>query len=105
MTGLKNDFGIPQKTLAVSRARSQLTRLLRRLRSGQQIYLITQSGKLAGALVNLDWLKALLAHARGKRAFSLFGQATAAEDWEQTLAQLRQTLEENSLGRHASEDD
>ncbi|MDA2914012.1 hypothetical protein MYX77_08665 [Acidobacteriia bacterium AH_259_A11_L15] len=105
MAGAKNDFGLPQKTLDVSRARYQLTRLLRRLRERPRIYLITQSGKPAGALVNLDWLERLLARARGERPFSPFGQATAAEDWEQTLAQLRQTLTARTVGRHVPNQD
>lgn len=101
MMEAKNDFGIPQKTLDVSRARYQLSRLLRRLREGPRLYLITQSGKPAGALVNLNWLEALLAQARRKRPFSLFGQATAAADWEQTLTQLRRTLTARALNRYA----
>ena len=104
MPGSKDDFGIPQKTLDVSRARYQLTRLLRRLRTGPRIYLITQSGKPAGALVNLQWLETLWAQARGERSFSLFAQATAAEDWEQTLAQLRQNLTPRIVDRHTSDD-
>ncbi len=95
---------VPQKTLDVSRARYYLTRLLRQLRGSPRVYLITQSGKPAGALVNLGWLERLLAQARSKRPFSLFGQATAAKDWEQTLGQLRQALPARTLGRHATND-
>lgn len=92
MTASKKTLGIPQKTLDVSRARYQLTRLLRRLRVAPKIYLITQSGKPAGALVNVDWLEHVRAKARGKGRFSIFGQAKAAKDWEQTLIQLRQAF-------------
>jgi hypothetical protein len=92
MTASKNTLGIPQKTLDVSRARYQLTRLLRRLRVAPRIYLITQSGKPAGALVNVDWLEHVRAKARGKGRFSIFGQAKAAKDWEQTLVQQRQVF-------------
>ena len=98
--GSKNNFGIPQKTLDVSRARYQLTRLLRQLRGGPRAYLITQSGRPAGALVKVEWLETLLVQARGKRPFSLFGQAKAARDWEQTLRELRQALPVRTVGRH-----
>lgn len=101
--GPKNNFGIPQKTLDVSRARYQLTRLLHQLRRSPRAYLITQSGRPAGALVKVEWLEILLAQARSKRPFSLFGQATAAKDWEQTLTELRQTLPVGTLGRHATD--
>lgn len=104
MVGSGNEFGIPQKTLNVSRARYQFTRLLRRLQASPRIYLITQSGKPAGALVNLNWLETLLARAQGNRSFSLFGQATASEDWEQSLRQLRQSLTARTLGRYARTD-
>lgn len=99
----RNSFGIPQKTLDVTRARYQLTRLLRHLREHPKIYLITQSGRPAGALVNLDWLEKLLTQARRDRPFSLFGQATAAEDWEQTLTQLRANLATRAVGRYTQE--
>lgn len=100
--GSRNDFRIPQQTLEVSRARAQLTRLLRRLQKGPRVYLITQSGKPAGALVNLDWLRRILARAGGEKPFSLFGQATAAEDWEQSLEQRRQALRTRTLDRHTA---
>ena len=96
----KIGFKIPLKTLDVSWARFQLSRLLRRLRNGSRIYLITQSGKPAGALVNLDWLETLLAQMRGKQGFSLFGQATFTEGWEETLTRLRQTLTTRTVGRY-----
>ncbi len=99
----KNELRIPEKTLDVSRARYQLTRLLRRLRTSPRVYRITQMGKPAGALVNLEWLEAVLTQVRGKRRFSLFGQAVAARDWEQTLARLRQALPARTLGRHGSD--
>ena len=99
---MRNDLGVSQKTLEVSRARSQLTGLLRRLRQTPRVYLITQSGKPAGALVNLDWLKKLLAQARGEQPFSLFSQATARDDWEMALRQLRQSLAKRSLERHSA---
>jgi hypothetical protein len=101
--GSKNSFGIPQKTLDVSRARYQLTRLLHQLRGSPRAYLITQSGRPAGALVKVEWLETLLAQARSKRPFRLFGQATAAKDWEQTLKEFRQTLPMGTLGRHATD--
>ncbi len=98
----KTDIGVPQKTLDVSRARYHLTQLVRELRNGPRIYRITQSGKPAAALVNLEWLGTLLAQARGKQPFTLFGQATAAQDWEQTLIRLRQTHMVRTLGRHTA---
>lgn len=103
MTTGKNDFGVPQKTLDVSRARYQLTRLLRRLRERPQLYLITQSGKPAGALVNLEWLRALLDQIRGAKRFTIFGHAEAAPDWEEALGKLRESLRARTLERHASE--
>ncbi len=101
MAGSKTHIGVPHKTLDVSRARYHLTQLLRQLRDSPRLYLITQSGKPAGALVNLEWLERLLAQASGKRRFSLFGQATVANDWEATLKQLRQTLPARTLSLHA----
>lgn len=98
---MKSDLNIPQKTLEVSRARAQLTDLLRRLREGPRIFLITQSGKPAGALVNLDWLAKLIGQARGERPFSLFDQARASNNWEATLRQLRQALATRNLQRYA----
>lgn len=102
--GSKNQLGVPHETLDVSRARYYLTRLLHRLRAQPRIYVITQSGKPAGALVSLDWLRALLDQGRSTRRFSLFGQARAAKDWEQTLAQLRKSLEARAVGRYPSAD-
>ena len=96
----KTGFKVPPKTLGVSRARYQLSRLLRRLRNGSRIYLITQSGKPAGALVNLRWLETLMAQVRGKQHFSLFGQATVTEGWQETLTRLRQTLAARTVGRY-----
>lgn len=99
----KNDLGIPAQTFDVSRARSQLTRLLRRLRARPRLYLITQSGQPAGALVNLEWLRALLDQARGRKGFTIFGQAEAEADWEKTLGQLRKRLRARTLERHPTE--
>lgn len=98
----KDPLGIPHETLDVSRARYRFTRLLHRLRMQHRVYVITQRGKPAGALIGLDWLKALLKQARSKRAFSLFGQATAAKDWELTLAELRRSLKVRTIGRYPS---
>ena len=103
MTIGKNDLGIPAKTFDVSRARSQLTSLLHRLREGPRFFLITQSGKPAGALVNLEWLQALLDQARGRKSFTIFNQAEAAPDWEKTLGQLREHLRTHTLERHFAE--
>jgi hypothetical protein len=100
----KDKIRIPQETLHVSRARYQLTRLLRRLRNSPRVYWITQSGRPAGALVNFKWLEALLAQAKGKRAFTLFGQAWASRDWEMALKEFRQTLPGGTLGRHITGD-
>lgn len=102
MRETKNEFGVPHRTLDVSRARAQLTRLLRRIREAPRVYLIMQSGKPAGALVNLHWLEALLDRAQGKPPFTLFGQATAAEDWEKILAQLRESLTTGAAERYAA---
>jgi hypothetical protein len=102
MTAAKGSLDIPHKTLDVSRARAQLTRLLRRLRVAPKIYLIKQSGKPAGALVNVDWLEHLCAQGRGKQKFTIFGQAAAAKDWEKGLTQWRQTLTTRTLSRLTS---
>lgn len=103
MAAAKNDLGVPARTLDVSRARSQLTRLLRRLRERPGLYLITQSGKPAGALVNLQWLRSLLDQARGRKGFTIFGQAEAEADWERTLGKLRGRLRARTLVRHPTE--
>jgi hypothetical protein len=103
MASGKDDLGIPSKTLEVSRARSQLARMLHRLRQRPQVYLITESGKPAAALVNLDWLRTLLDQVRGGKRFTIFGQAEAEADWEKTLGQLRDRLRERTLQRHVSE--
>lgn len=94
---LKRGLGVPQKTLGVSRARSELTRLLRRLRTAPEIYLITQSGKPAGALVNPEWLENLQARARGEKRFSIFGHDRVAEDWEQVLRDAGRKAVEETL--------
>jgi hypothetical protein len=100
----KDKIRIPQETLQVSRARCQITRLLRRLRNSPRVYWITQSGKPAGALVNFKWLETLLAQAKGKRAFTLFGQAWASRDWEKALKETRRTLPASTPGRHIAGD-
>jgi hypothetical protein len=100
----KDKTRIPQETLHVSRVRYQLTRLLRRLRNSPRVYWITQSGRPAGALVNFKWLETLLAQAKGKRAFTLSGQAWASRDWEKALEEFRRTLSANTLGRQIAGD-
>jgi hypothetical protein len=102
MTATKGSLAIPHKTLNVSLARAQLTQLLRRLRVAPKIYLIKQSGKPAGALVNVDWLESICAQSRGKQKFTIFGQAAATKSWEQSLTQWRQTLTTRTLSRLAS---
>jgi antitoxin (DNA-binding transcriptional repressor) of toxin-antitoxin stability system len=98
----RDQLGIPHETLNVSQARYHFTRLLRRLRTQSRVYMIMQRGKPVGALISLDWLKALLRQSRSKRPFSLFGQATVARDWERTLAELRSSLKGQTVGRYPS---
>ena len=51
--------------------------------------------------MNPNWLEKLLNQVRRKGPFSLFGRATAAEDWEQALTQSRRTLRARTLDRFA----